>query len=289
MLQRILSEDIELRFVPCAEPALLTADRGQLEQVLLNLAVNARDAMPNGGKLTIETSAVQLDETFARVHLGVEPGPYVLLAVSDTGVGMTKETQARAFEPFFTTKPPGAGTGLGLATVFGIVQQSRGSIWLYSEPGVGTTFKIYVPHDRATASTPSPVASAGVAPRGETILLVEDEDQVRRVTKDILTASGYRVLVARSPEEATRIASEQGDRIDLLLTDVVMPGMNGRQLAEKIRGLRPGIRVLFMSGYTDDVVLRHGVLDSEMAFLQKPITPATLLRKVTQVLEGATP
>ena len=287
MLDRILGEDIELKFLFADEPAQILADRGQLEQLLLNLVVNARDAMPQGGKLTIETSVVQLDEAYARGHLGVEPGPYVLIAVSDTGIGMDRETQARAFEPFFTTKELGKGTGLGLASVYGIVQQSRGSIWLYSEPGVGTTFKIYLPRAFGAVTPLDLVTHTGAKTLGtETILLVEDDAQVRKITSEILQASGYRVLEARAPEEALQLGREHGGPIQLLLTDVIMPGMNGRQLAEKILAERPGVKVLFMSGYTDDVILRHGVLDSEMAFLQKPITPASLLRKVTQVLRA---
>jgi signal transduction histidine kinase/ActR/RegA family two-component response regulator len=286
MLDRILGEDVELRFLFADEPAQIMADRGQLEQMLLNLVVNARDAMPQGGKLTIETSVVQLDEAYARGHLGVEPGPYVLIAVSDTGIGMDKETQARAFEPFFTTKELGKGTGLGLASVYGIVQQSRGSIWLYSEPGVGTTFKIYLPRAFGAVTPLDVVPQAEANAGSETILLVEDDAQVRKITSEILQASGYRVLEARAPEEALKVGREHGGPIQLLLTDVIMPGMNGRQLAEKILAEHPGVKVLFMSGYTDDVILRHGVLDSEMAFLQKPITPASLLRKVTQVLRA---
>jgi signal transduction histidine kinase len=287
MLDRVLGEDVELRFVAGDQPVRVRADRGQLEQVMMNLVVNARDAMPQGGKLTIETSAVQLDEVYARGHLGVDPGPYVLIAVSDTGFGMDKDTQARAFEPFFTTKDLGKGTGLGLSTVFGIVQQSRGSIWLYSEPGVGTTFKIFLPRVLAAEPTAAPARPRAEGGGHETILLVEDEEMVRKVTSEILTAAGYRVIAAGSPDDALALLKANG-AIQLLLTDVVMPGMNGRQLAEKVLAERPGTRVLFMSGYTDDVILRHGVLDSEMAFLQKPITPAALLRKVTQVLGAAT-
>jgi signal transduction histidine kinase len=283
MLARVVGEDVDLTILPSPRLGQVKADPGQVEQVLMNLVVNARDAMPAGGKLTISTSNVDLDETYAREHLNVEPGPYVMVSVSDTGVGMDRTTQARLFEPFFTTKGPGRGTGLGLSTVFGIVKQSRGSIWVYSEPGHGTTFKIYLPRVDAAADRPVPA----IAPVGgsETILLVEDEPQVRAVVRRALERSGYSVLVANDPIDALRIADE-ADGIDLLLTDVVMPQMNGRELAERVRTRRPDTRVLFMSGYTDDAILRHGVLDEGVPFLQKPVTPGSLTRHVRATLDG---
>jgi len=285
LLARVLGEDIDLKIVTPESPATVRADKSQLDQVIMNLVVNARDAMPYGGKLTVATSRVTLDEEYARDHAGVTPGPYVLLAVSDTGVGMDKATQARAFEPFFTTKEQGKGTGLGLSMVFGIVKQSEGHIWLYSEPGVGSTFKIYLP-EIARPADPRP-AGAVRPPTGgrETILLVEDEDQVRKVALTILRQLGYHVLEAATPAEALSHCVGHKGRIDMLLTDVVMPRMSGREVADRVAILRPGLVVLYMSGYTDDAVLHHGVLDADMAFVQKPLTPALLGRKVRDVLD----
>jgi signal transduction histidine kinase len=286
MLVRVLGEDIELKILPGGPLGVVKADPGQIEQVVMNLVVNARDAMPRGGKLTIATSNVDLDEEYARGHLGVIPGPYVLLSVSDTGVGMNKATQTRIFEPFFTTKERGKGTGLGLSTVFGIVKQSGGNILVYSEPNFGATFKIYLPQASGAAAAVSSQKPALATRGSETILLVEDEDQVRSVADGILRRSGYHVLEARSPAEALFICEQHPARIDLLLSDVVMPGLSGRMLAERISAMRPGIRVLFMSGYTDDAMLHHGVLDSGFAFLQKPFTPGSLSRRVREVLDG---
>jgi nitrogen-specific signal transduction histidine kinase/ActR/RegA family two-component response regulator len=287
ILRRVLGEDIELKLALDSELGRVIADRGQIEQVLMNLVVNARDAMPRGGKLTIETANVDLDETYGGGHIGVKPGQYVMLAVSDSGVGMDKATQARVFEPFFTTKEYGKGTGLGLSTVFGIVKQSGGSVWLYSEPGAGATFKIYLPRAEGVAEIGRPPAVPTQSLRGiETILLAEDEEQVRTVLVSILRMMGYQVLEARTPAEALKIAETHPKRIDLLLTDVVMPGMNGRELAERVLTMREGLRVLFMSGYTDDVILHHGVLEAGVPFLQKPITPDSLTRKVRQVLDA---
>ncbi len=286
ILVRVLGEDVDLKLLLAAGQITVRADRGQLEQVVMNLVVNARDAMPNGGRLTIETATIELDADYASQHLGVPPGTYVMLAVSDTGIGMDKATQARVFEPFFTTKGLSKGTGLGLSTVFGIVKQSGGSIWLYSEPGAGATFKIYLPHvEGPLAVTATAPATTDLAQGGETILLVEDEDQVRTVASSILRRAGYQVLEARTPAEGLRVTREHPGRIDLLLTDVVMPTMNGRQVAEQALAVRPGIKVVFMSGYTDDVVLHHGVVDEGVAFIQKPLTPDAVTRKVRQTLD----
>jgi signal transduction histidine kinase/ActR/RegA family two-component response regulator len=287
MLTRVVGEDIEMRSVLGAQIGSVRADPGQIEQVLMNLVVNARDAMPRGGKLTIATTNVELDEAYARDHLGVAPGPYVMLSVSDTGVGMERATQARIFEPFFTTKANGKGTGLGLSTVFGIVKQSGGSVWVYSEPGAGTTFKLYFPHVNGEVESPwSTPAIAIVAGGTETILLVEDDQAVRAVSVSILRRAGYHVLEARGPGEALLLSEQHPVSIQLLVTDVVMPAMGGRQLAERITAGRPTLKVLFMSGYTDDAVLHHGVLESGVAFLQKPLTPDNLKRRVREVLDA---
>ena len=286
MLTRVLGEDVELRSVLSPELGHVRADPGQIEQVIMNLVVNARDAMPTGGRLTITTAGETLDEAYAQQHLGVSPGEYVMLSVSDTGIGMDKVTQSRAFEPFFTTKQQGKGTGLGLSTVFGIVKQSGGHIWLYSEPGAGTTLRIYLPRVDGAAV---PIAAARTGPaRGgsEKILLVEDEDQIRRVASAVLSRAGYRVVEARRPAEALELFAREAETFDLLLTDVVMPEMSGRQLAERLTAARAGIRVLFMSGYTNDAILHHGVLAPGVSFIQKPLTPDTLIRKVREVLDG---
>ena len=286
VLQRVLGEDIELTTITPPSLGCVNHDAGQIEQIVLNLVVNARDAMPGGGKLTIETANVELDQQYADEHLGTEPGPHVMLAVSDTGLGMDKVTQARIFEPFFTTKEVGKGTGLGLSTVFGIVQQSRGSIWVYSEPGNGTTFKIYFPRAGSTREDVESKPNVETRRRGsETILVVEDDASLRRLVSCLLHREGYEVIVAAAPGAALDVAEEYSGKIDLLLTDVVMPEMNGRQLVDRFRLIRPETRVLYMSGYTDDVVVNHGVLDRDVAFLQKPITPTSLSRALREVLD----
>jgi two-component system cell cycle sensor histidine kinase/response regulator CckA len=286
MLRRLIGEDVQLVTVFDEELGTVKADPGQVEQVLMNLAVNARDAMPLGGRLTIETHNVDIDRAYARQHADVPAGRYVMLAVSDMGQGMSRDVKARAFEPFFTTKEAGKGTGLGLATVHGIVKQSGGHIFVYSEPGHGTSFKIYFPRaDEAEAAVASSVAEA-VLPRGsETVLLVEDEGTLRELIRECLESTGYTVLEAAHGAEALKVCERHPAPIHLLMTDVVMPGISGRELAGQVKLVRPAIRIVYMSGYTDDAVVLHGVLSEEMAFLQKPFTQEALARKVREVLD----
>jgi CheY-like chemotaxis protein len=288
MLKRLIGEDIDLVASLTSERVTVMIDPGQLEQVIVNLAVNARDSMPNGGKLILETTSVQMDAEYARDHWPANPGRFAMLAVTDTGCGMDEQTRARIFEPFFTTKEVGKGTGLGLATVYGIVKQSNGFVWVYSEPERGTTFKIYLPiadgdpKAYETQSTRSPIRGGN-----ETVLLAEDSAAVRVAAKQILERFGYTVLEAPSGRDALAFASKKQSRIDLLLTDVVMPEMSGRVLAEHFLALRPDARVLFMSGYTDDAIVRHGVLRPGTEYLQKPFSPETLANKVRAVLDAS--
>ncbi|MCM3877502.1 MAG: PAS domain S-box protein [Thermoanaerobaculia bacterium] len=287
LLRRLIGEDVEL--VTRLDPASGTvkADPGQLEQVLMNLAVNARDAMPEGGTLTIETANTRLDAGFTAANPGAQSGEFTILTVSDTGIGMSDEVRSHAFEPFFTTKEQGKGTGLGLATAYGIVKQSDGYITVDSEPGRGAKFRIYFPRAVGEAAASGLGERPPLSPRGtETILLVEDESGVRRLSRTILEAQGYTVLEAASGEEALEIARSHTGEIHLVATDVVMPGMSGRVLWDRLRVLRPGPRILFMSGYTDDAIARHGVLDPGIAFLQKPFTPFGLAHKVREVLDA---
>ncbi len=290
MLERLIGENIRIETRLARDLGHTLVDPGQMEQVLVNLAVNARDAMPEGGTLTIETANVDLDETYSNSHGRLlEVGPYVMLAVSDSGTGMDPETRDRVFEPFFTTKAPGQGSGLGLATVYGIVKQSGGHIWVYSEPGKGTTFKVYLPRlpeDRAEESEPEP-ARADRGPQGtETVLLVEDDAGVRETVRETLLLNGYQVLEASGPGEALLLAEKYGGGIDLILTDVVMPHMNGRELVQRLRRWVPDARVLYMSGYTGNAIVHHGVLASGVTLIQKPFTRETLARKVRDVLDG---
>jgi PAS domain S-box-containing protein len=287
MLRRLIGEDIQLSAKLAPDLKRVTADPGQIEQVLVNLVVNARDAMPQGGNLTIETANTDLDREYASKHDGVHPGAFVVLAVSDTGTGMNAEVRRHIFEPFFTTKEKGKGTGLGLSTVYGIVKQSGGNISIYSEPNHGTTFKVYLPALDSVAKSSGTKTDEIVTPKGsETILLVEDEEVVRGLACQILEEAGYRVLVAPRGEEAIRLGREHAKEIHLLLTDVVMPSLDGKQVADRLSSSCPGIKVLFMSGYTDEAIVHHGILDADVKFIQKPFTPAALATKVRDVLDS---
>jgi len=289
MFSRVIGENIELAFLPGAKLWRVKADPSQMEQVLLNLVVNARDAMPDGGRLTIETSNIDLDRSYGLKHANMEPGHYVMLIVSDTGCGMDAGTQARIFEPFFTTKGQGKDTGLGLATVYGVVKQSGGFIWVYSEVGHGTTFKIYLPRVAAEVEKAAAErASAGPPPGNETILFVEDEESVRELVRDFLVTAGYHVLEAADGVQALETAAAQKGPIHLLITDVVMPRLSGREVATRISAERPDLKILYISGYTDDSVFRHGVLEGGVAFLQKPFNLKALAHKIREVLDTQT-
>jgi PAS domain S-box-containing protein len=287
MLKRMIGEDIDLETELKQAVGTIKFDPGQLSQILMNLTVNARDAMPDGGKVTIETSNIFIDPNYASTHVGLLPGAYVLLTVSDTGSGMSPEVQEQIFEPFFTTKGVGKGTGLGLATVYGIVRQSGGGIFVYSEEGHGSTFKIYIPRVAdEVAPDHEEAAPPKLAVGTETILLAEDEDLVRSLSRQVLEACGYTVIEARDGLEALEILEKEDGRIDLLVTDVIMPRMGGRELAERLRLSRPELPILFASGYTDEAVVRHGVLDSNMNFIQKPFTLDDVARKVRDLLDA---
>jgi CheY-like chemotaxis protein len=286
MMQRLIGEEVVLVLELAPGLASVKADPGQIEQVLLNLVVNARDAMPDGGTLTIETRTVHLDAVYAAEHPGTRPGPHAMLAVRDTGVGMDESIRRRIFEPFFTTKAQGKGTGLGLSMVYGIVKQSGGSIWFHSEAGHGSRFTIYLPHvGGVPAPRPAPPPAAGA--RGhETVLVVEDEPPLRELAARILTAAGYAVLQAANGPDALALLADRPGPVDLVFTDVVMPGMNGRELVARLSVLRPAMRVLYTSGYTEDAILRHGVLDDPRRFLSKPYTPSVLRRRIREALDG---
>ena len=289
MLQRLIGENIEMTTC-CGPEAPINADPGQIEQVLMNLVVNARDAMPNGGRVTVETSRLEIDEDYASTHLNVQPGSYVMLAVSDTGSGMDAETRKHIFEPFFTTKELGKGTGLGLSTVYGIVKQSGGNIWVYSEPEHGTVFKVYLPAVAQSNVETTAAPKAASIPRGtETILIVEDEPQIRHLTAECFTHCGYNVLSAADGLEALQLIERLQEPIDLILSDVVMPKLSGRELAERVSILRPSTKVLFMSGYTNDAIVNHGIIDGATWFIQKPFALNDLARLVRKVLDSHEP
>jgi two-component system cell cycle sensor histidine kinase/response regulator CckA len=285
LLRRLISEDVELVTALAADLRSVTVDPASVEQILVNLAVNARDAMPAGGRLTIETANVELDAASAATHAAMTPGSYVMIAVSDTGVGMDAVTRARIFEPFFTTKEQGKGSGLGLATVYGMVKQSGGYIWVESEPGRGATFKAYLPVTPLPPGTQSPARDAGEPVGSETVLLVEDEDAVRALAREVLRRHGYVVLEARDGVDALRVAERHADEIDLLVADVVMPHMSGRELAERLATVRPAMKILFMSGYTDHALV-HDDVTLNAAFLQKPFTPEVFARRVRRILDA---
>lgn len=288
LLRRLIGEDIDLVTLPQPKLGKVKADPGQVEQMIMNLVLNARDAMPRGGKVTIETGHTYLDGTYASAHGSIKPGHYVVLAVSDTGIGMDAATQKLIFDPFFTTKEVGKGTGLGLSMVYGIVKQSGGNIWVYSEVGKGATFKVYLPRVDQVDELEASAALATIPMGTETVLLVEDEVMVRRLSQEILEDSGYRVVVASNGKEGLRVCKEFRDHIDLMITDVVMPEMNGRELAEQVALLRPETRVLYMSGYTDDAIVRHGILEENMPYMQKPFLPDALALKAREILDQPT-
>jgi CheY-like chemotaxis protein len=283
MLRRLIGEDINLLTVLRPDLGIACTDPGQFEQVIMNVVVNARDAMPHGGRLTVETGNITL--TTSQVDL--QPGPYVMLAISDTGTGMDAETQSHIFEPFFTTKEAGKGTGLGLATAYGIVKQSGGSITLYSEPGHGTTFKIYLPRvDQPLEIVEPAVQATGSLQGSETVLVVEDDAEVRKLISEVLRIRGYRVLESTNGPEAIRLVQSDGTQVQLVVADVILPEMSGPEVVRHLLALKPGVPALFISGYTDEAVLRHGMLESDAAFLSKPFLPEALARKVRETLDG---
>jgi len=287
MLHRLIGEDIELKLALSDKIGRVMADPGQVEQVIMNLAVNARDAMPGGGKLMIETADVELDEDYASTHAGVTPGKYVMLAVTDNGSGMDRETLSNVFEPFFTTKEKGKGTGLGLSTVYGIVKQSGGNIWAYSEPGLGTTFKIYLPQTEAEPKGKAKAAKKETTKgAGEKILVVEDNENLRNLMATMLSRLGYKVTLAANGGEALLLMEKKGLKPDLVITDVVMPKMSGKELADRLREIHPDLKVLYMSGYTDNAIAHHGILDPGIPFIQKPFTLGDIAQKVRAVLQG---
>jgi CheY-like chemotaxis protein len=290
LLRRLMDEDIRMTTVPGKDIGTIKADPGQMEQVIMNLVVNARDAMPSGGRLTVETANVDLDAAYASDHATVKPGRYVMLAVSDTGMGMSPETVAHIFEPFYTTKESGRGTGLGLSTVYGIVKQSGGYIWVYSELGRGSSFKVYLPRvEQPAEALPAAQPRSEEQKGSETVLLVEDQPQVRELARMALTDRGYTVLATSSPEDAERVCAAHETEIHLLLTDLIMPGVTGRELAKRLTARHPKMRVLYMSGYTFGITtqpgMHGGLLEDGVAFLQKPFTPSALSEKVREVLD----
>src|SRR5437660_2828347 len=287
LLSPLIGENIELMTRLAAGVGRTRADAGQIEQVLMNLVVNAKDAISNGGKISIQTANVHLDDSYRREHKYINPGPYVMISVTDTGLGMDKETQSRIFEPFFTTKEKGKGTGLGLSTVYGIVKQSGGYVFAQSEVGQGTTFRIYLPQVEGAADTIGPAKTASTETGGsETVLLVEDEESVRQLVRETLESKGYTVMEAENGEEGLKIAESHNGPIHMMITDVVMPGISGRELAKRLMQVRPETKVLYLSGYTEDAIVHQGVLETGTAFLQKPFTLQTLSRKVREVLRG---
>lgn len=287
MLRRLIGENIAFRTALSEKLGIIKADPSQMEQIILNLVINARDAMPNGGHLTLETSNIWLDEGYAQMHFSVTPGEYIMIAVTDTGSGMDEATKAHIFEPFFTTKEQGKGTGLGLATIYGIVKQSSGNIWCYSELGKGTTFKVYLPlysHDTIPVHSTKPVSKFKQGQ--ETILVTEDEESVREIACEFLRLTGYKVLSAANGGEALMLCQNYKDTIHLLLTDVIMPGISGKQLAQTLSQLRPNLKVLYTSGYTDNSIVHHGILDDGIPFLQKPYNMESLNQKVRDILDS---
>jgi CheY-like chemotaxis protein len=287
MIKRLIGEDIEVETYYQKDLWNVMADKAQIEQIIINLVVNARDAMPKGGNLILETNNIFLDESYAKKHdITLTPGEYVMLAITDTGYGMDEDTKSKIFDPFFTTKEKDKGTGLGLSTVYGIVKQSGGYIWVYSEPGEGTTFKIYLPRIEKKLKQPHDEHEAGHSELkgSETILVVEDDEAVLNLIKNILKGHGYRVLTTTKGESAIELFIKHKEDIDLLLTDVVMPGINGKELSETLKRIKPEIKTLFMSGYTSNAIVHHGILEKDIQFIQKPFTGVELLKKIRSIL-----